>query len=204
MNVKKVFVAMFLLFGFCIYAQENETIFGMKFGTQFSEIDSVMKSKGFNLSKNVKNQQATDYYYQGGKFANTKPNGIILTISEKKGMTRCIIAWSYDYYTNQEEGFKDNEMNQFIQNNDVNGLLMRMCQKNNKSFSTLVNSLNKKYNANITLPNTFSKFYFQVYQGKDMSIAYFFDGGDMIADCYYALQYISSLYEEIENVSGDI
>ncbi|MBQ9624448.1 MAG: hypothetical protein IJP90_00405 [Treponema sp.] len=204
--MKKIFTIIFLMLtlGTIAYSQnkDNETIFGIKMGADFETVDSVMKSKGFSMKGKINsNSDVTQFGYKGGTFANTKPF-ILMTISAKNGLTSCNISWNCTYYIETDEALNDEIITHYMQNNDSVNMQKRVCIKNKQKFSTLINTLNKKYGCNIELPDQFAKFSYLLYSNEKLSVSYAFDGGETLADCMYILSYVSKLWEQ--NISDDL
>ena len=203
---KNVLVLFFTLFiGMVGYSQDkdNETIFKILIGSDFSTVDSVMKNKGFSMIKSMKNSsELTSYSYSGGMFANTEPQLIVMVVSQTHGLVACDIGWTYDYYLNLDASLDDDALNHYLDNNDNENALKRIAYKNKSEFGTLINSLEKKYGCKIYFPDYYEKFSTIVYSGKGLSIIYGFKGGNTIAECKYKLSFISKYYEG--NISDDL
>lgn len=198
--VKKYFLFfIFSCFSLFVNAEQmKETFWGIPFGSDFSIVNDKMIQKGFLLNK--KTEESSDisiYFYlnEDGKFAETKPNSIMIVISKTKGMTAASIYWdlvqSIDNRNieNLTELFKKNPDKAF----DV------VVRTNKEYFSTLINSLNKKYGANVNLPDTLQEFSYLILNSKNLRIAFSLDGLITGGNPFYALGYISSLYEEVVN-----
>ena len=195
--MKKNFIVFFLmlLIGMFAYSQGNnsETIFGIKMGADYTTVDSILRSKGFYLENHIEKQNS--YLYKGGSFAETKPDGIIITISDANKLTTINVFWESYYYL-KNGGMEDKVILGLGANKNYLKMGERICQKNNDCFSTLVRSLNKKYGANIVLPDTFQQFLFPVYMDEKIGIAYGFDfDGYDIQNASYYLSFQSKSYE---------
>ena len=195
--MKKYFLFfIFSCFSFFINAEQmKETFWGIPFGSDFSIVNDKMISKGFYLDeKTEKNSDVLECIYKNdgtGKFAETKPKVIRIIISKTEGMTVACIYWSIlnnEYTNNLAELSKKDPDKAF-------GIVART---NKEYFSTLINSLNKKYGANVNLPDTLQEFYYEILKSKNLDI---FFSLQLITDGdpYYVLTYISSLYEELVN-----
>lgn len=195
--VKKYFLFfIFSCFSLFVNAEQmKETFWGIPFGSDFSIVNDKMISKGFYLGeKTEKSSDVLECIYKNdetGKFAETKPKVIRIIISKTKGMTVACIYWSIlnnEYTNNLAELSKKDPDKAF-------GIVART---NKEYFSTLINSLNKKYGANVNLPDVLQEFYYEILKSKNLGI---FFSLQLITDGdpYYVLTYISSLYEEVVN-----
>lgn len=200
--VKKYFLFfIFSCFSFFINAEQmKETFWGIPFGSDFSIVNDKMISKGFYLDeKTEKSSDILQYVYRNrtGKFAETKPSFILIVFSETKGMTAASIAWQAIAPIMQNESLRDSIVN--IGKNDPVKANYLMASNNKQYFSTLINSLNKKYGVNINHPDMLQDFSYEVLNSKDLYISFGLHNVITGADSFYMLQYISSLYEEVVN-----
>ncbi len=180
----------------------KETFWGIPFGSDFSIVNDKMISKGFYLDKKTeKSSDVLECIYRNdgtGKFAETKPKIIRIIISKTKGMTVACIYWSYlsSILDNRNIEYTNNLAE--LSKKDPDKAFGIIARTNKEYFSTLINSLNKKYGANINLPDTLQDFSYVVLNSKNLCIGFSLnvltDG-----DPYYVLGYISSLYEEVVN-----
>ena len=203
--VKKYFLfVIFSCFSFFINAEQmKETFWGIPFGSDFSIVNDKIISKGFYLDKKVEiSSDISQGVYKnrngvnGGKFAETKPQSILIEFSESKGMTAATIYWDV------VELYKENEIiRDAFNNNDSEKAFNLMGIYSKRYFSTLVNSLNKKYGTNIDLPNTFQSFGYEILNSKNLRIIFGVDLTDLMTGepSAYILHYESSLYEEVVN-----
>lgn len=202
--MKKYFLFfIFSCFSFFINAEQmKETFWGIPFGSDFSIVNDKMISKGFYLDKKTeKSSDVLECIYRNdgtGKFAETKPKIIRIIISKTKGMTVACIYWSYlsSILDNRNIEYTNNLAE--LSKKDPDKAFGIIARTNKEYFSTLINSLNKKYGANINLPDTLQDFSYVVLNSKNLCIGFSLnvltDG-----DPYYVLGYISSLYEEVVN-----
>ncbi len=200
--VKKYFLFfIFSCFSFFINAEQmKETFWGIPFGSDFSIVNDKMISKGFYLDeKTEKNSDVLDCIYRNrtGKFAETKPSFILIVLSKNKGMTEADIAWQAIAPTMQNESIRDSIAD--IGKNDPVKANYLMAHTNKQYFSTLTNSLNKKYGVNINHPDTLQDFYYEVLNSKDLYISFGLYNVITGTNSFYMLQYRSSLYEEVVN-----
>lgn len=200
--VKKYFLFfIFSCFSFFINAEQmKETFWGIPFGSDFSIVNDKIISKGFYLDKKVEiSSDVLECIYKNdgtGKFAETKPQSILIKFSESKGMTAATIYWDV------VELYKENEIiRDAFNNNDSEKAFNLMGIYSKRYFSTLVNSLNKKYGTNIDLPNTFQSFGYEILNSKNLRIIFGVDLTDLMTGepSAYILHYASSLYEEVVN-----
>lgn len=198
--VKKYFLFfIFSCFSFFINAEQmKETFWGIPFGSDFSIVNDKMISKGFYLDeKTEKSSEVLQCIYRNdgtGKFAETKPDSIMIILSKSKGMTAASIRWNFlsPILDNKSIEYKNNLAELFKKDPGM------VARTNKEYFSTLINSLNKKYGAHANLPDTPQRFYCGILNSKSLVI--FFDLQLIIdGDPYYVLSYISSLYEEVVN-----
>lgn len=201
--MKKYFLFfIFSCFSFFINAEQmKETFWGIPFGSDFSIVNDKMISKGFYLDeKTEKSSEVLQCIYRNdgtGKFAETKPDSIMIVLSKSKGMTAASIRWNFlsPILDNKSIEYKNNLAELFKKD------LGMVARTNKEYFSTLINSLNKKYGANANLPDTPQRFSCGILNSKSLVI--FFDLQLIIdGDPYYVLSYISSLYKEV--VSDDV
>lgn len=205
MKKKVSILFLLLLMGMFVYSQDkdSETIFGIKTGADFATVDSVLKSKGFSMVGKISvNSDVTQFGYKGGIFANTEPSMLLMTISTKNGLTSVNVVWNWTYYIETDSGLNDETLMYYMKNNDTENMQKRLCSKNKQQFSTLINSLNKKYNSKIELPESFAKFSYILHDNEKLTVGYFFAGGESLADCKYVLSYVSKQWEQ--NVSDDL
>ena len=202
--MKKYFLCfIFSCFSLFINAEQmKETFWGIPFGSDFPIVNDKMISKGFYLDKKTeKSSDVLECIYRNdgtGKFAETKPKIIRIIISKTKGMTVACIYWSYlsSILDNRNIEYTNNLAE--LSKKDPDKAFGIIARTNKEYFSTLINSLNKKYGANINLPDTLQDFSYVVLNSKNLCIGFSLnvltDG-----DPYYVLGYISSLYEEVVN-----
>lgn len=200
--MKKYFLFfIFSCFSLFVNAEQmKETFWGIPFGSDFSIVNDKMISKGFYLDeKTEKSSDVLECIYKNdgtGKFAETKPQSILIKFSESKGMTAATIYWDV------VELYKENEIiRDAFNNNDSEKAFNLMGIYSKRYFSTLVNSLNKKYGTNIDLPNTFQSFGYEILNSKNLRIIFGVDLTDLMTGepSAYILHYESSLYEEVVN-----
>lgn len=201
--VKKYFLfVIFSCFSFFINAEQmKETFWGIPFGSDFSIVNDKMISKGFYLDeKTEKSSDVLECIYKNdgtGKFAETKPNVIRIIISKTKGMTEASIAWQVVAVTMQNKSISDTIVE--IGKNDPVKANYLMAHTNKQYFSTLTNSLNKKYGVNINHPDTLQDFHYEVLNSKDLYISFGLYNVITGTNSFYMLLYRSSLYEEVVN-----
>ncbi len=194
-SVLVLFITLFI--GMVAYSQNkyDETVFGIKIGSDYESVDNVLRGKGFSLLKQTSiNSDVTQFGYYGGIFADTKPI-ILMTISNKNGLTSCNVSWNWTYYIDIGEAANDETMMYYVNNSDVENMQKRLCIKNKQKFLTLINSLNKKYGCKIELPDQFEKFTYCLYGDDKITVGYMFDGGESLGDCSYMLSFISKQWE---------
>ena len=201
--VKKYFLFfIFSCFSFFINAEQmKETFWGIPFGSDFSIVNDKMISKGFYLDeKTEKSSDVLECIYKNdgtGKFAETKPSLILIVLSKSKGMTSASIAWQAVAVTMQNKSIIDTIAD--IGKNDPVKANYLMAHTNKQYFSTLINSLNKKYGVNINHPDTLQDFHYEILNSKDLYISFGLYNVITGADSFYMLEYRSSLFEEVVN-----
>lgn len=199
--VKKYFLFfIFSCFSLFVNAEQmKETFWGIPFGSDFSIVNDKMISKGFYLDKKIeKSSDVSIYFYlnENGKFAETKPDSIMIVLSKTKGMTATSIRWDFlsPILDNKSIEYKNNLAE--LSKKDPDKASTMVARTNKEYFSTLINSLNKKYGANVNLPDTLQEFSYEILKSKNLGI-FFTLGAD--ENPFYILGYASSLYEEVVN-----